>query len=168
MELIRLPPRQAGLYAALGPRHLPSLFLRALCPALGHGRRVLWIDAGNGFDAHGLGLTAKALGLDPRRVLAQVSLARPFNVYQLEAMVKAKLPAAWRGEPVVLSDPLAPFFDPDLPEEDVPKALRGVREGLAAVPAVWLVLAVLRRAPRGREAVLEGLIAGSKLLEWRG
>ena len=76
----------SGVYTALGSSALPSWFLAELCPALGRGLRVCWIDAGNGFDAYGLGRTARALGFDPRRVLANVRLARPFNVFQLETI----------------------------------------------------------------------------------
>ena len=159
-DILELPP--AGIHTAVGPSLLPSWFLRALCPALSRGTRIFWIDAGNSFDAHGLGREARALGLDPARVLSNVSLARPFNAYQLEAMVRRKLPACWRGEPVVLSDPLAPFFDEDLPDGDARTTLAGVLEGLAGTPAVWLLLAVLRKAPRGREGVLEALKGRSK------
>lgn len=157
-------PLQAGIYTALGDRLLPSWFLCGLAPALGRGLRVFWIDAGNSFDAHGLSRTAQAVGLDPRRILSRVRLARPFNVFQLRTMVQSKLPALWRGEPVVLCDPLGPFYDEDLPDAEVGKALDAVCEGMRILPAVWLVLAVLRRRPEGRRDVLEALVRRSDRL----
>ncbi|MCX5795399.1 MAG: hypothetical protein NTY77_07900 [Elusimicrobia bacterium] len=159
-------PLQAGIYTALGGRLLPSWFLRSLVPALAQGARVFWIDAGNSFDAHGLSRTAQALGLEPRRILSRISLARPFNVFQLQTMVKTKLPALWKGEPVVLCDPLGPFYDEDLPDAEVPKALAGLLEGLRRLPAVWLVLAVMRKRPEGRQDVLQALVRQSKRLAW--
>jgi hypothetical protein len=159
-------PLQAGLYTALGPSALPSWFLRALCPALARAARVFWIDAGNSFDAHGLSRTAQAMGLDPRRVLRRIQLARPFNAYQLQTMVRTKLPALWRGEPVVLCDPLGPFYDEDLPEGDVARALAGLLAGLRALPAAWLMLAVIRKKPEGRADVLRALVRESDRLAW--
>jgi len=157
-------PLEAGLYTALGPSLLPAWFLQALCPALAQGTRVFWIDAGNSFDAHGLSRTAQARGLDPRSILPRVNLARPFNVFQLQTMVRSKLPALWKGELVVLSDPLGPFYDEDLPSEEVSKALRGLLEGLRRVPAVWMLLAVIRKRPEGRQDVLQALARESKRL----
>ena len=157
-------PLPAGIYTALGDRLLPSWFLGSLAPALGQGVRVFWIDAGNGFNAHGLGRTAQAMGLEPRRVLSRIRLARPFNVFQLGTMVQDKLPALWRGEPVVLCDPLGPFYDEDLPSAEVGKALDGLLAGMRGLPAAWLVLAVLRRKPEGRRDVLEALVRQSARL----
>jgi hypothetical protein len=164
--LVSLQPLQAGIYTALGDRLLPSWLLRGLAPALGQGARVFWIDAGNSFDAHGLSRTAQALGLDPRGILSRIRLARPFNVFQLQTMVRTKLPALWRGEPVVLSDPLGPFYDEDLPDKDVAKALAGLLEGLRGLPAAWLVLAVIRQRPEGRQDILQALVRESKRLAW--
>ncbi|MDD5629692.1 MAG: hypothetical protein PHU21_11545 [Elusimicrobia bacterium] len=154
----------AGVYTALGDRLLPSWFLRSLVPALGQGLRVFWIDAGNSFDAYGLGRSARASGLDPGRVLSRIQLARPFNVFQLQTMVRTRLPALWRGEPVVLSDPLGPFYDEDLSDAEAGRAWEGLRAGLRGLGAAWLVLAVLRRRPEGRRDVLQALVESSDRL----
>jgi len=163
--LAPLVPAEApppGLYTAMGSGVLPSWFLRALAPALGAGARVIWIDAGNRFDAYGLGRCAQAAGLDAKQALAGVSLARPFNAFQLQTMVTRKLPAFWRGEPVVLSDPLGPLYDEDLPIPDARKVLRAVLGGMREIPALWLVLAVLRPVPEGRGGMLEALARASR------
>jgi hypothetical protein len=91
-------------------------------------------------------------------------LARPFNVFQLQTMVGTKLPALWKGEPVVISDPLGPFYDEDLPNEEASKALSGLFEGLRALPAVWMLLVVIRKRPQGRQDVLQALARESKRL----
>jgi len=44
-----------------------------------------------------------------------VDLARPFNLYQLETMVKVKVPDRWQGEPIVIADPMPLFYDEDVP-----------------------------------------------------
>ena len=116
--LVPADPPAPGLYLAAGPRLLPSWFLSALLPALGRGGRVFWIDAGNDFNAYGASYAARSLGFDPKPLLARVSLARPFNLYQLRTMVCGSLPKVWRGEPVVVSDPMGLFYDEDVPAAD--------------------------------------------------
>ena len=147
-------PPGPGVYIATGPSGLPSWFLHALCPALGRGARVFWIDAGNCFDAYGASYAARQLGLDPRPVLSRVRLARPFNAFQLETIVRSKVPPLWRGEPIVLSDPLPMLYDEDLPEPEARRLAFGVLSAMKALPAVWLVLAVDREAPAGRRGWL--------------
>jgi hypothetical protein len=140
-----------GHYVVSGPRDLSGRFLTALCPALLGGVRVLWLDAGNSFNAYGLGYATRFCGADARAALARVDLARPFNLYQLETMVRVKVPERWRGEPIVIADPLPLFYDEDVPAAAARRVLTRVLEGMMALPAVWLVLAVDREAPVGRE-----------------
>lgn len=150
-------PRR-GLCAAVGPRCLPAWLLTALCPWLGRGGGLFWIDAGTGFDAYGLGRAARAAGVDPKEALARVRLARPFNAFQLETILREKLPALWRGEPVVLSDPLVPFIDEDLSQEDYRRLLPRVLGALERLPALWLLLAVRRPEPAGRAGTLAAFL----------
>ena len=46
------------VHTVLGSSWLPAWFLSALTPALQRGQHIYWIDAGNRFDAYGLGRTA--------------------------------------------------------------------------------------------------------------
>ncbi len=140
-----------GRYSVSGPRDLTGRFLTALCPALLAGARVLWLDAGNSFNAYGLGYATRFFGANARAALARVELARPFNLYQLETMVKVKVPERWRGEPIVIADPMPLFYDEDVPVAAARRVLTRVLEGMSAVPAVWLVLTTDREAPAGRE-----------------
>jgi hypothetical protein len=151
-----------GRYFVEGGRGLPAWFLRALSPGLAAGGRVLWLDAGNAFDAYGVSYFARAAGWDPRRVLARVELARPFNLFQLETMVCRKVPARWRGEPVVISDPMPLFYDEDVPAFQARRVLRAVDAGMRALPAAWLVLATGRAAPPERAGWLEELAQGAR------
>lgn len=146
-----------GRYVVSGPRDLTGRFLTALCPALLTGARVLWLDAGNSFNAYGLGYASRFFGADARAALSRVDLARPFNLYQLETMVKVKVPERWRGEPVVIADPMPLFYDEDVPAAGARKVLARVLEGMLALPAVWLVLLRDREAPAGREGWEESL-----------
>jgi len=140
-----------GHYVVSGPRELPTQFLTALCPALLRGMKVLWLDAGNSFNAYGAGYATRYLGAESRSALARVELARPFNLYQLETMVRVKVPERWRGEPIVIADPMPLFYDEDVPASAARRVLTRVLEGMMSLPAVWLVLAVERKAPKGRE-----------------
>ena len=111
LETAGLVPRRPGLYLAQGASGLDGWLLSRLLTALAAGASPFWIDAGNSFDAYGAGYAARALGLPPSELIARVRLARAFNLFQLETMVRVKLPPLWRGEPVVLSDPLPLFHD---------------------------------------------------------
>lgn len=144
----RLEP---GTYVVSGPGDVPGRFLTSLVPALLRGACALWIDAGNHFNAYGAGYASRWLGADARAALARLRLARAFNLYQLETMVRAKVPASWRGEPVVISDPMPLFYDADVPAPQARRVLQRVLEGMAALPAPWLVLTTDRTAPEGRE-----------------
>ncbi len=146
-----------GRYVVSGPRDLTGRFLTALCPALLNGMRVLWLDAGNSFNAYGLGYASRFFGTDSRAALAHVDLARPFNLYQLETMVKVKVPQRWRGEPIVISDPMPLFYDEDVPIAAARRVFTHILEAMTALPAVWLVLAVDRQPPKGREGWEEQL-----------
>ena len=146
-----------GHYMVSGPRDLTGRFLTALCPALLSGARVLWLDAGNSFNAYGLGYASRFCGADARAALSRVELARPFNLYQLETMVKVKVPQRWRGEPIVIADPMPLFYDEDVPAAAARRVLTRVLEGMLALNAVWLVLTVDRKPPEGREGWEESL-----------
>ena len=140
-----------GHYVVSGPRDLPGRFLTALCPTLLGGARILWLDAGNSFNAYGLGYASRFFGASSHAALARVELARPFNLYQLETMVKVKVPERWRGEPIVISDPMPLFYEEDVPVAAARRVFTRVLEGMMALNAVWLVLAVDRKPPAGRE-----------------
>jgi hypothetical protein len=146
-----------GHYVVSGSRDLPGRFLTALCPALLGGARVLWLDAGNSFNAYGLGYASRFFGASSRAALARVELARPFNLYQLETMVKVKVPERWRGEPIVIADPMPLFYDEDVPIAAARRVFTRVLEGMMSLNAVWLVLAVDREPPEGREGWSEKL-----------
>ena len=146
-ELSLLPP---GSHVVTGTRRLPSDFLAALAPVVIGGKKIFWIDAGNCFDAYGFSYRCKMLKADPHRILARIKLARAFNLHQLETMVCRSLPKEWRGEPVVLSDPMGLFYEEDVPAAQAKQVLERVVAGLKALPAAWLVLCVERPAPLER------------------
>ncbi|OGR58643.1 MAG: hypothetical protein A2X36_00640 [Elusimicrobia bacterium GWA2_69_24] len=146
-----------GLYLALGPAVLPAWFLTRLCPALAGGARVFWVDATNSFAAYAAGRAARSLGIPPRTVLDRIRLSRPFNSHQLTTLLTRTLPPLWRGEPVVVSDPFPMLFDEEVPQREARRALDAILNAVAALPGVWLLLAVHREAPRGREGWLAEL-----------
>ena len=146
-----------GRYVATGQRMLPTWFLSALAPALKQGGRLLWLDAGNTFDAYGVSYFARSAGWNPKEILARVDLARPFNLFQLETMIRQKVPRRWRGEPIVISDPMPLFYDEDVPVLEARRVLRSVLDGMDALPAVWLILSVDRKPPPSRAGWVDEL-----------
>lgn len=155
-------PLAPGRYLVSGPGDLCGRFLTALCPALARGARALWLDAGNSFNAHGAAYAARMLGGDARAALSRVSLARPFNLYQLETMVKTKVPERWRGEPVVVADPMPLFYDDDVPASAARRVLQRTLEGMLAFPAAWVLVIPDRAAPEGRGGWDEEFAKGAR------
>lgn len=132
-----------------GPRGLSRWALEALCPVLETTWPLYWVDAANRFDAHALSKRARELGMDPRSVLSRIRLARAFNGFQLTTLVRGV--ARFPPSPVVLADPLAPFYDGDFPFEDARRAFGEFLSGLADVPGPVLALVVDRPVPPQRE-----------------
>ncbi|TBR24704.1 hypothetical protein EPO15_03550 [bacterium] len=148
------------VHTVVGSSWLPAWFLSALCPALHRGLTVRWIDAGNRFDAYGLGRTARDSGADPKRVLRGVRLARPFNAFQLEAML-GRLPAEAGESPVVVSDPLALLYDEELPDDEARRLAPRLARALKALPSNCVVLNVVRQTTPERAALGEAVLAAS-------
>jgi hypothetical protein len=138
-----------GLHVIHGLRGLSRWALEALCPLLDPSRTVYWVDAANRFNAHALSKRARELGMDPRAVLSRIRLARAFNGFQLTTLVRGV--ARFPPSPVVLADPLAPFYDEDFPFEDARRAFGEFLSGLADVPGPVLALVADRPAPPQRE-----------------
>ena len=169
--MLARPGLKPGIYVATGPSVLPDWALRSVCVSMSETDQVFWVDAGNNFDAYGAAKTLRALGKEPRRVLARVRLARPFNAFQMEAMAIRKLPKLFWGQPIILSDPLKPLYDEDLSPRDARAALEGTLSALADLPTAVLVLLPDRPAPQGREIFLERFMARARSvtrLESRG
>jgi hypothetical protein len=154
-------PPSTGLHTIVGSSWLPAWFLSELAPTLQRGTHLHWIDVGNRFDAYGFSRTARDLGISPQRALAQIQLARPFNAYQLETMLREKIPASWKGQPIVLSDPMAPFLDEDLPIAEARELMRRTLAAMRRLPALWLILAVERKMAPERERLFEELVRES-------
>ncbi len=152
------PPAPDGLHLVIGPYSLQSLVLLSLARYLCAGRRVYWIDAGNGFDAYGLGQAARAAQLDERRVLSHVQVARPFTAIQMNGMLSRQLPQIPRACPVILSDPMALFYDLEMPENDVARVFRDFIRVVRGLSLPVLALAVARKAPEQRSRLSPQLL----------
>jgi hypothetical protein len=136
--------------------------LSGVATALKQGGRILWLDAGNAFDVYGVSYFARSAGCNPKEILSRIDIARPFNLFQLETMIRQKVPRRWRGEPIVISDPMPLFYDEDVPVHEARRVLRSVLDGMNALPAVWLILAIERDAPPERRGFLEELSRGAR------
>jgi hypothetical protein len=121
----------------------------------------MWLDASNAFDAYGVSYFVRSAGWNPKDILSRIDLARPFNLFQLETMVRQKVPRRWRGEPILISDPMPLFYDEDVPVAEARRVMRGVIDGINALPAVWLILTVDREAPPERADFLDELCRGA-------
>jgi len=147
-----------GFYLAIGPQDLPSWALQTLAPALHQGSRVFWVDACNQFNLYGLTRAAQALGLDVRRVLSAVQLARPFTAFQLERLVASELIHVPAHQPVILSDPLSLFYDSDLHQDDAYKLFGSFLGNLKKMSTMVLLLAVERQPPENRKIFSQSLL----------
>jgi hypothetical protein len=151
-----------GYALAVGPGGFAGWTLTALAPGLAAGGRVLWVDASNRFDLHGLARAAQARGADVRAVLSRVDLARPFTAFQLEKLAASVLPSLPHRRPVVLSDPLPLFYDPDLPLDDAQRLFASFLARIGELERPALVLALQRRPPPERAGFSRRLLAGAK------
>jgi hypothetical protein len=147
-----------GYALAVGPGGFPSWALAALVPGLIGGGRVMWVDASNRFDLYGAAREARALGADPGEVLHRIELARPFTAFQLEKMA-SKLLSLPHKRPVVLSDPLALFYDDELPLEDARRLFTSFLDHIARLDRPALVLALRRQPPPERADFSRRLLA---------
>jgi hypothetical protein len=161
-RIVTPPPAPPGLHLVAGPREMQGLVLFSLVPRLHDGLTVYWIDAGNGFDAYGLGRAARAARLDERRVLARVQVARPFTAIQMTAMLAKKIPRLPPACPVILADPMALFYDPEMPEEEVARLFRDFLGVVKTLASPLLTLAVQRDVPETRKTLSKRLLQEAK------
>lgn len=141
------PPAPRGLHLLVGPRSLQRLVLSYLARPLHENHRFYWIDAGNRFDAYGLGRFARARQLNERRVLQNLQLARPFTAIQMNHMLAEQLPRIPEECPVVLADPMALFYDPELPAGDVRRIFNHFLQTVRQLQRPVLTLGVTRPVP---------------------
>jgi hypothetical protein len=160
------PPASCGLHLVVGASEIQSLVLYALARPLHAGGRAYWIDAGNAFDAYGLGNVSRAARLDERRVLARLQVARPFTAIQLVGMLTRQLPRIPSGCPVILADPMALFYDHEMPERDVSRIFREFREAVRALTQPLLALAITRPVPEARRHLSTQLVTEARRVAW--
>lgn len=141
---------------------------------------LFWMDSGNMFDAYLISRMAASRGIDPKKVLRSLKVARPFTAFQFQQMLK-KVPAAstfsalsykkdqfstvystavTNMKPLVLiSDLMALFYDPELKEDDLKRAYKEFILQLSILKerAVVVALVMDYRAPGDRGALLNPL-----------
>jgi hypothetical protein len=152
------PSASPGLHLVIGPYEVQPLVACSLVGLLHDGLTVHWIDAGNWFDAHGISKAARACRLDERRVLANIRLARPFTAVQLTSMLSRKLPGIPSTSPVVLSDPMALFYDHEMPEPEVGRFFQRFIDVVRELKTPVLTLAIYREAPAARKTLSRALL----------
>jgi hypothetical protein len=116
------------------------------------------MDAGNWFDAYGLGKVARAAQLDERRVLVHVRVARPFTAIQMTRMLARQVPLIAPETPIILSDPMALFYDHEMPEDEVSRIFREFLIVVRELTVPVLTLAVMREAPPRRRDLSRRLL----------
>ena len=153
-----VPPAPPGLHMIMGPTEMQNMVLFSLAKRLEAGTTIYWIDAGNRFDAYGLGNAARAAQLDERTVLSHVQIARPFTAIQLTAMLANKLPMISPMCPVIIADPMALFYDHEMQEEELNRILRNFIEVVDKLHRPVLALTVYRQVPPGRGGLSRRLL----------
>ena len=113
---------------------------------------LVWVDSGNSFNSYHVARLAAERGLDPRRVLRSIQVARPFTAYQFQKMLE-KIPPAFtsacsgvvsRRVPfVVISDVMGLFYDPEIQEDDRRRAYKEFLLRLSSLRQRAVVLGLL-------------------------
>ena len=152
------PPTAPGFHLVVGPREMQSLVLFSLAWRLSAGLKVYWIDAGNWFDAYGLGKAARVAQLDERKILSHIQVARPFTAIQLTSMLAKKIPLLPLSCPIIVSDPMALFYDHEMPEDEVNRIFRNFIDVVRGLPCPVLALAVQREVPASRKHLSKQLL----------
>src|SRR5262249_3007551 len=114
-------------------------------PRASHAGRLFWVDSGNSFNAYHVARAAAVNGLDPRRVLRAINVARPFTAFQLQQMVE-KIPSGPFNPLVICSDIQALFYDRELPECDSLRSFHRFVAGVMRLQERAVVLALLHQA----------------------
>jgi hypothetical protein len=161
------PPRP-GLYAIQGPSDLVPWALQVMTLTFSPSP-IVWIDAANKFNAHGVAMNARAHHQDPNTVLRAYHVARPFTAYQLEMMVTQKLlPAAFRYRALfsVIADPLSLYEGAEGRDTQLDQSFRRFIDGLseAAIHAPIVAL-IPEPVPRRYYGALLQITSRIRLLE---
>ncbi len=102
--------------------------------------------------------------MDARLVLSKILVARPFTAIQFIAMLNQKIPKIQEslppGQPlpVILSDPMALFYDSALPEADARRIFRDFLKTVAGLTAPVLALFAPRVPPNTRKGFAKQLL----------
>ncbi len=122
--------------------------------------RLFWVDSGNSFNAYYVAHSAAKWGLNPRRLLRAVNIARPFTAFQLQQMLE-KIPAGTFRPLVIISDLMGLFYDPEIPEHDAHRSFHRFVSGIMKLQERAVVLGLLHQevAPPSRRAFLPRLLA---------
>ncbi len=88
-----------------GPsRMVPDVLFR-LCAAsvVSFDRDAMFVDGWNSFNPYALSKTAKSLGVEPKKVLSRIHVARAFTEYQMDALIDGLQEAIEQWNPAVLA-----------------------------------------------------------------
>lgn len=123
-----LPSRGIGVfYGCPQVQRLSHYFLPG---AIAGGKRVLYLDGGNGFDPLLLARLARQRGRSPAEFNRQIRIARAFTCFQLtELLVRApRLLESFSADAVILTAMPELYFDEDVREPDAVSSFnRGLR-----------------------------------------
>lgn len=145
-SLILLPsPPRPGLYLIMGPHGVIPWALDSVTRSFSP-HPVVWVDAANKFNAHGIAFSAQSVRKDPATVLSSFHVARPFTAYQLEAIVSEKLlDAVYKTHALfaVIADPLSLYQAAEGRDSQVRQSfhrfIAGVQKASEECPVVLLV-----------------------------
>ncbi|MCZ7391849.1 MAG: hypothetical protein O8C56_00780 [Candidatus Methanoperedens sp.] len=95
---------------------MPDVLFR-LCAAsvVSLDRDALFVDGGNSFNPYPLSRITKSVGIDSKKVLSRIHVARAFTEYQMEALIHGLQDALRQWNPAVLAISYLPslFSGPD-------------------------------------------------------
>ncbi len=91
------------------------LFRLSAASVVSLDRDALFVDGGNSFNPYSLQKIAKSLGMEPRKVLSRIHIARAFTEYQMDALIHGLQQALAQWNPAVVAVSYLPslFSAPD-------------------------------------------------------
>jgi len=145
--------------------------------------KLMWIDSGNSFDPYHMAQSAVRRGLNPRRIVRSIQVARPFTAFQFQQMLdKVPKPSIFkvseesnssekrvclpdrqvqRSPLVIISDLMSLFYDSEIQERDVRRAFQEFMIALSFLKkrAIVVGLQIRYPAPPDRTQFLPELLS---------
>jgi hypothetical protein len=152
-----------GIWLLCGADIPAELIFKPIAQLAARGAAVFVVDGDNSFRSYALARAARAMDINPPRVLAAVKLSRAFTCYQLAELVTTKLGRFDHTEcvAIVCLGLIGTFYDEDVSLPEAQRLLQSVIASIKTLSQNFPILITLRPPPakaRNRAALVRALI----------